>query len=87
MRHAVPRVKDDTSGAAGCVEREHGLDGDVEGGRVEGLEHDLRHFLAVGFGVERSLGEQDGVLFGRDAELVVECVVPDLLPRDRERLV
>lgn len=30
-------------------------------------------------GVERRLGEEDGVLLGRDAKLVVEGVVPDLL--------
>ena len=48
-------------------------------GHVEGLEHDLRHLLAVGLGVERCLGQEDGVLLGRDAELVVEGVVPDLL--------
>lgn len=48
-------------------------------GHVEGLEHDLRHLLAVGLGVERRLGQQDRVLLGRDAELVVEGVVPDLL--------
>ena len=46
---------------------------------VERLEHDLRHFLAVGLGVERRLGQQDRVLLGGDAELVVEGVVPDLL--------
>jgi hypothetical protein len=38
----------------------------------------LGHFLAVGFGVERGFCEQDGVLVWQYAELVVECMVPDL---------
>ena len=55
------------------------LDGDVHGGRVERLEHDLCHLLAVGLRVERRLGQKHRVLLGRHAELVVESVVPDLL--------
>lgn len=30
-----------TCGAAGCIEREHSLNGDVHGGNVEGFEHNL----------------------------------------------
>merc|ERR1719333_1324355 len=37
----VTGVHDDTGGTAGGVQGEHGLDGDVHGGHVEGLEHDL----------------------------------------------
>lgn len=72
----VSRVEDDTSGTTGGVEGEDGLNGDVEGGGVERLEHDLRHLLAVSLGVEGSLGEEDGVLLGSDTQLVVEGVVP-----------
>ena len=79
MRDTVTRVHDDTRGTARSVQRKHGLDGDVHGRHVEGLEHDLGHLLAVGLGVERGLGEEDGVLLGGDAQLVVEGVVPDLL--------
>ncbi|CAG0923204.1 unnamed protein product [Notodromas monacha] len=39
--HAVARVQDDTRRTTGSVERKHGLDGDVHGRAVEGLEHDL----------------------------------------------
>ena len=46
---------------------------------VEGLEHDLRHALAVGFGVQRGLRQQHRVLLRGHAQLVVEGVVPDLL--------
>merc|ERR1719372_17667 len=75
----VTGVHDDTGGTAGGVQGEHGLDGDVHGGHVEGLEHDLCHLLPVGLGVEGSLSQEDGLLLGGNAELVVEGVVPDLL--------
>ena len=41
--------------------------------------HYLGHFLTVSLRVEGSLGQEDGVLLGGDAELIVEGVVPDLL--------
>ena len=75
----ITRVQDDTGGTARGIQGQHGLDGDVHGGGVEGLEHDLSHLLAVGLGVEGSLGEEDGVLLGGNTELVVEGVMPDLL--------
>merc|ERR1719336_1723164 len=75
----VTGVHDDTGGTAGSVQGEYGLDGDVHGGHVEGLEHDLGHLLPVGLGVEGSLSQEDGLLFGGNTELVVEGVVPDLL--------
>merc|ERR1719160_887770 len=75
----VTGVHDDTGGTAGGVQGEHSLDGDVHGGHVEGLEHDLGHLLPVGLGVEGSLSQEDGLLLGGDTELVVEGVVPDLL--------
>merc|ERR1719410_1681398 len=56
----VTGVHDDTGGTAGGVQGEHGLDGDVHGGHVEGLEHDLGHLLTVGLGVEGSLSQEDG---------------------------
>src|SRR3990167_8779034 len=79
VRDTIAGIQDNTSGTARGVQREHGLDGDVHGRRVEGLEHDLSHLLAVGLGVEGRLGQEDGVLLGGHAELVVEGVVPDLL--------
>merc|ERR1711936_1031303 len=75
----VTGVHDDTGGTAGSVQGEHSLDGDVHGGHVEGLEHDLGHLLPVGLGVEGSLSQEDGLLLGGHTELVVEGVVPDLL--------
>lgn len=75
----VTRVEDDTGGTTGSVQRQNGLDGDVEGGGVEGLEDNLGHLLTVGLGVDGGLGEQDGVLLGGDTKLVVEGVVPNLL--------
>ena len=52
VRDAVAAVEDDAGGATGGVERELRLDGDVHGGHVEGLEHDLRHLLPVGRGIK-----------------------------------
>jgi hypothetical protein len=75
----IARVQDDTSGTARGVQGQHSLDGDVHGGGVEGLEHDLSHLLSVGLGVQWGLSEQDWVLFRGNSELVVEGVMPDLL--------
>jgi len=75
----ISRVEHDTGGTSGGVEGKDGLDGDIEGGGVEGLEHDLDHLLTVGLGVEGSLSAEDGVLLRGNTELVVEGVVPDLL--------
>ena len=79
VRNTITRVEDNTGGTTRRVEREHSLDGDVERWRVKRLEHDLGHLLTVGLRVERGLGEQHGMLLGRDTELVVEGVMPDLL--------
>ena len=75
----VSGVEYDTGGTTGGVEGEHGLDGDIHGGGIEGLEHDLRHLFPVGLGVEGGFSEQDGMLLGGYTELVVEGVMPDLL--------
>merc|ERR1712036_168390 len=58
---------------------EDGLDGNVHGGHVEGLEHDLSHLLTVSLGVEGSLSKEDGLLLGGNTEFIVEGVMPDLL--------
>merc|ERR1719186_2021580 len=55
----VSGVHDETGGTSGGVEGEDSLDGDVHGGHVEGLEHDLGHLLAVSLGVEGSLSQED----------------------------
>merc|ERR1712121_233935 len=69
MGDTITRVHDDTSGTARGI----------QGGHVEGLEHDLGHLLPVGLGVKRSLSEQDRLLLRGHTELVVEGVMPDLL--------
>merc|ERR1711885_4608 len=51
----ISRVHDNASGTARGIEGEDSLDGDIHGGHVEGLEHDLGHLLAVSLGVEGSL--------------------------------
>merc|ERR1711937_812593 len=72
----VTRIHDDTGGTARSIQGEHGLDGDIHGGGVEGLEHDLGHLLPVGLWVEGSLSQEDGLLLRGHTELVVHGVVP-----------
>merc|ERR1719228_422759 len=60
VEDTISRVHDDTSGTSGSIKGEESLDGDVHGGHVEGLEHDLGHLLTVGLGVEGSLSQEDG---------------------------
>merc|ERR1712213_86975 len=75
----ITRVHDHTGGTTGGIEGEDGLDGNVHGGHVEGLEHDLSHLLTVSLGVEGSLSKEDGLLLGGNTEFIVEGVMPDLL--------
>ena len=51
----------------------------LRGWGVEGLKDDLNELLPVALGVEGSLGVEMRGLVGRDSQLVVEGVVPDLL--------
>ena len=81
---AIARVEHDSGGTAGGVQREHGLDGDVHGGGVEGLEHDLSHLFPVGLRVEGGLSQKHWVLLGGHTQLVVKGVMPDLCRRGEE---
>merc|ERR1712106_212589 len=58
---------------------EDSLDGNIHGGHVEGLKHDLGHLLTVSLGVEGSLSQEDGLFLRGNTELFVEGVVPALL--------
>ena len=51
----------------------------LRGGCVEGLKDDLDKLLSVALGVEGSLGVEMRRLIGRDSQLVVEGVMPNLL--------
>merc|ERR1711974_85170 len=75
----ITRVHDDTSGTARCIEGKDSLDGNIHGGHVEGLKHDLGHLFTVGLGVQWGLSQEDGLLLWGNAELIVEGVMPDLL--------
>merc|ERR1711881_717436 len=55
------------------------LDGNIHGRHVEGLKHDLGHLLTVGFGVEGSLSQEDGLFLRCNTEFIVESMMPDLL--------
>merc|ERR1739844_503178 len=48
----ITRVHDDTSGTTRGIQGEDSLDGNIHGGHVEGLEHDLGHLFTVSLGVE-----------------------------------
>merc|ERR1711881_589111 len=58
---------------------ENSLDGNIHGGHVECLKHNLGHLLTVCLGVEGSLSKEDGLFLRGNTELIVEGVVPDLL--------
>merc|ERR1712039_1089313 len=75
----ITRVHDHTGGTTGGIEGEDGLDGNIHGGHVEGLKHDLSHLLTVSLGVEGSLSEEDGLFLRGNTEFIVEGVMPDLL--------
>merc|ERR1712212_342189 len=75
----ITRVHDNTSGTARGIEGKDSLDGDIHGGHVEGLEHDLSHLLPVGLGVQWGLSQEDRLLLWGNAKLIVEGVMPDLL--------
>merc|ERR1712240_342160 len=77
--NTISRVHDNTSGTARGIEGKDSLDGNIHGGHVEGLEHDLGHLLTVGLGVQWGLSQEDGLLLWGNAELIVEGVMPDLL--------
>merc|ERR1719508_253477 len=77
--NTISRVHNDTSGTARGIEGEDSLDGDIHGGHVEGLEHDLGHLFTVSLWVEESLSQEDGLFLRGNTELIVEGVVPDLL--------
>jgi hypothetical protein len=79
VRDTISGVQDDTSRTTGSVQGQYGLDSDVHGRAVEGLEHDLGHLLPVSFWVEGSLSEEDGVFLGGNSQLIVESVMPDFL--------
>merc|ERR1719186_266310 len=79
MGNTISGVHDDTSGTSRSIEGEDSLDGNIHGGHVEGLKHDLGHLLTVSLGVEWSLSEEDGLFLRGNTELIVEGVVPDLL--------
>merc|ERR1712018_272026 len=55
------------------------LDGNIHGGHVEGLKHNLSHLFTVSLGVEGSLSKEDRLLLRGNTEFIVEGVMPDLL--------
>merc|ERR1719427_843635 len=79
MGDTISDIEDETGGTTRGVQGEDSLDAHIGGGCVESLEDDLDELLSVGLGVEGSLGVEMRGLVGRDSQLVVEGVMPDLL--------
>merc|ERR1712158_177608 len=75
----ISGVHDHTGGTTRGIKGEDSLDGNIHGGHVEGLEHDLSHLFTVSLGVEGSLSQEDGLFLWGNTELIVEGVMPDLL--------
>merc|ERR1711970_575364 len=78
MGNTITRVHDNTGGTARGIEGEDSLDGNIHGGHVEGLKHNLSHLLTVSLWVEGSLSQKDGLFLRGNTEFIVEGVVPDL---------
>merc|ERR1712106_741647 len=51
MGNTISRIHDNTSGTSRSIEGEDSLDGNIHGGHVEGLKHNLGHLLPVSLGV------------------------------------
>merc|ERR1712223_1507720 len=79
VRDTIARVHDHTSGTTRGIEGKDSLDGNIHGGHVEGLKHDLSHLFTVSLRVKGSLSKEDGLLLGGNTEFIVEGVMPDLL--------
>merc|ERR1712223_543888 len=75
----IARVHDNTSGTTRGIRGEDSLDGNIHGGHVEGLEHDLGHLFTIGLGVEGSFSKEDRLFLRGNTEFIVEGMMPDLL--------
>merc|ERR1712241_454285 len=75
----ITRVHDHTSGTTRGIEGKDCLNGNIHGGHVEGLKHDLSHLFTISLGVEGSLSKEDRLFLRGNTEFIVEGVVPDFL--------
>merc|ERR1719361_2303487 len=75
----ITRVHDNSCGTARCIQGENSLNGNIHGGHVESLEHDLGHLLTIGLGIEGSFSQEDGLFLRSNTEFIVEGMMPDLL--------
>lgn len=63
VRDSISRVKNDSRGSSGCVQRENSLHLNVESGHVKRLEEYLRRLFPVSQRVQRGVREQNWMLF------------------------
>merc|ERR1712152_1259 len=66
----ITRVHDNTSGTTRGIQGEDSLDGNIHGGHVEGLEHDLSHLFTVGLGVKGSFSQEDRLFLRGNTEFI-----------------
>mmetsp|Transcript_6557 Transcript_6557/g.10441 ORF Transcript_6557/g.10441 Transcript_6557/m.10441 type:complete len:217 (-) Transcript_6557:31-681(-) len=79
MGDSITTIQHTPRGTTGSIQGKHSLNVNIHGRDIECLEHDLGHALPVGLGVLGGFRQKDGVGLGRNAQLVVEGVVPDFL--------
>jgi len=77
MGNTITRVDNATSDSTGGVEREDGLDSDVELGSIEVLEEDLDHSFSVLLWVSGGFSKEGTLVIRRDAKLFVIAMMPD----------
>jgi len=76
--NTITRIEDDTGGSSGGIEGQDGLDGNVEAGNLEVIEHNLNHLFSVVLGVHGSFSEEGGVIFGVNSDFIEIAMMPDL---------
>ncbi|KAF7337038.1 hypothetical protein MVEN_02140700 [Mycena venus] len=81
MRYRFPGIHNSAGSTTGSVERKDSPDLHVKSWDVECLEHDFCHLFSVCLGIERRFREEDRMLIGRDAKLVVEGYFIPMIPR------
>jgi len=78
MSNTITRVHNATSDSTRGVEREDGLDSNVELRNVEVLKEDLDHSFSVFLWVSWGFGEESSLIIWGDTKLFIVAMMPDL---------
>ena len=79
MGDTITRVHNATSDSTSGVQGKDGLDGNVELGNVEVLEHDLDHSLSVFLGISWGFSQENTLVVWGDAKLLIITMMPNFL--------